>query len=62
MIVDPRIVTHTGPSSTPFERDLGRPTIVRPLGSIRDLWDGRSWAPGRDSPTRVDGADGEWEE
>jgi hypothetical protein len=59
MIVDTRSVTQTRPSSTPFERDLGRRTIVRLLGSIRDLWDGSSWEPGRDWLTRVEGAEGE---
>ena len=59
MIVDPRIMSQTRPSSTRFERDFGRRTIVRLLGSIRDLWDGSSWEPGRDWLTRVEGADGE---
>ena len=61
MSVDPRVVTRTRPSSIPFERDLGRRTIVRLLGSIRDLWDGSSWEPGRDPLTRVEGAEGEWQ-
>jgi hypothetical protein len=59
MIVDPRFVTQTRPSSIPFKRDLGRRTIVRLLGSIRDLWDGSCWEPGRDWLTRVEGAEGE---
>ena len=59
MSVDPRIVTQARPRSIPLECDFGRPTIVRLLGSIRNLWDGSSSEPGRDWPTRVEGADGE---